>query len=245
MRVVAIVQARTGSTRLPAKVLLDLGGATALQRCVDRVRRIRGVSEVVIATTVKPEDDVIVSVAKRLGVPTSRGSETDVLSRYHAAAKTFRADAVVRCTSDCPLLDPEVSSLVVEALVQSQGSLDFTSNSLDPSLPRGLDTEACTMAAMEKAQAETDDAAEREHVMLHFYRVPGRYRIQSVLPSPKPDLGHHRWTLDTFDDYRMLNALFEVLGPEAATAGMERILEALKAHPEIAAINAHVKQKQV
>jgi spore coat polysaccharide biosynthesis protein SpsF len=245
MRVVAIVQARTGSTRLPAKVLLDLGGATALQRCVDRVRRIRGVSEVVVATTEKPEDDTIVAVARRLGIATSRGSETDVLSRYYQAAKAFRAEAVVRCTSDCPLLDPELSAQVVDALVSAPGTLDFTSNSLEAALPRGLDTEACTMDAMERAQKETTDLGEREHVMLHLYRNPDRYRIKSVLPSPKPDLSHHRWTLDTFDDYRMLSALYEVLGAAAPTASMQQILDVLKKHPEISAINAHVKQKVV
>jgi spore coat polysaccharide biosynthesis protein SpsF len=101
------------------------------------------------------------------------------------------------------------------------------------------------MEAMERAQKETTDVSEREHVMLHLYRNPDRYKIQSVFPSPRPSLAHHRWTLDTFDDYRMLSALFDVMGAKAATASMGEILEALTAHPEIVAINAHIKQKTV
>ena len=119
MNIVAIIQARLGSSRLPAKVMLDLGGKTALERCLERVQRFRGCSEIIVATTENPRDDLIISLLNRLGVRSYRGSEKDVLGRDVGAAKEVKADVIVRCTSDCPLLDPEISSLVIQGFLAS------------------------------------------------------------------------------------------------------------------------------
>ena len=240
MRIVAIVQARVGSTRLPAKILLDLGGATALQRCVDRVRRFRGLDEVIVATTVRPEDDLVVALARRLGVRCTRGSADDVLARYVAAARAAAADVVVRCTSDCPLLDPDISTQVIDAFTSSP--CDYAANTLERRLPRGLDTEVVALDALVRVLAADPIPAEREHVTLGVYRRPG-FRLRSVVPRPDLELGHLRWTLDTLDDYRMLAALFDELGSTAATASVDDILAVLSRRPDLPALNANVPQK--
>jgi spore coat polysaccharide biosynthesis protein SpsF len=248
VNVVAIVQARIGSTRLPAKVLLDLGGATALERCLDRVRRFEGICEVVVATTTNPEDELIVAVAKRVGVRATRGSADDVLSRYIDAARLVNAEAVVRCTSDCPLLDPAISSKVVRTFVASQSTsdpLDYAANNLERRLPRGLDTEIVSMAALERANAEAASSSEREHVTLHVYRHPEKFRLQSILPDFTEDYSIHRWTLDTLDDYRLLATLYHRLGSAAPTASLHDVLAVFASEPGLQTINAHVEQKRV
>jgi len=248
MNVVAVVQARAGSSRLPAKIFLDLGGATALERCLRRVARIEGVSEVVVATTVDPVDDLVVALAHRLGFASTRGSTDDVLSRYVEAARGHGADAVVRCTSDCPLLDPALSSLVVRQFLASHQTaepLDYAANNLERRLPRGLDTEIATLSALERAHREATSAAEREHVTLRLYRRPEDYRVRAVVVDPTSDLSHHRWTLDTLDDYRFLSAVYDALGARAAEATMQDVLTILQANPAIVALNAHIEQKPV
>lgn len=248
MKVVAVVQARLGSTRLPAKVLLDLGGKTALERCLRRVSKIEGVNEVIVATTESPEDDVLAAVSKRLGFACIRGSETDVLSRYLLAARQSRADAVVRCTSDCPLLDPVESGRVVKTFCQSQSGsqpFEYVSNVFERKLPRGLDTEIVRADALERAGREAADMSEREHVTLHIYRRPEQYRCASALPADAPDLSDHRWTLDTLADYRFLAGVYELLGSSVDDARMPDILVLLDKHPELRAINADIAQKSV
>jgi len=239
------MQARVGSTRLPAKVLLDLAGATVLARCIERIARFEGVAEVVVATTTQPEDDLVVAHAKRLGVRVTRGSVDDVLSRYLDAARVSAADAIVRCTSDNPLVDPEMSSLVIRAFVESQATrepLDYAANNLERRLPLGLDLGVVTRAALERAQRDATDA-EKEHVTLHVYRHPERYRVRSIVAPVDRDYSSLRWTCDTLDDYRLLATVFDRLGAAASTAGMRDVIRLFDADPELARINAHVAQK--
>lgn len=241
MKIVVVVQARVRSTRLPAKVLLDLGGVTALERCLSRARRIRGVHEVVVATSDAPADELIESVGRRLGHEVVRGSESDVLARFAKAARLREADAIVRLTSDCPLLDVELSSLVVDTFVRERP--DYASNVLTRRLPRGLDTEIVSREALERADRDATAPDEREHVTLHLVRRPESFVLRPV-ESSTTDLSRHRWTLDTLDDYRFLHALFEALGPRAADASMNDVLRELERRPALLEINAHVEQKR-
>jgi spore coat polysaccharide biosynthesis protein SpsF len=246
LKTVAIVQARVGSSRLPAKVLLDLGGQPALARCLARVRRIAGVDDVVVATSDTPVDDPVAALARRLAARVFRGSEHDVLARYVGAARAAGAAAVVRVTADCPLLDPAVSAAVVGAFRAARAAgdpVDYASNVLERRLPRGLDTEVVAAEALERAHRDAAGAAEREHVTLHIYRHPERFRLRAVAPpGARGDLSHHRWTLDTLDDYRFLAAVYDALGDAAATAGLDEVLAVLAAHPQLVGINAHVEQ---
>lgn len=238
-RTVAIVQARTASTRLPAKIFLDLGGRPALLRCLERAQRIRGVDEVWVATTDRPEDELVVALARRAGVRTFRGSAEDVLERYHRAAAEARAERVVRLTSDCPLLDPEASSAVLDRLLA--GGADYASNVIDRRMPRGQDTEAFTFAALETAQREARLPSHREHVT-PFLRESGRFAVASVVAAG-PDRSGERWTLDTLEDYCLLAAVFDRLGDRAEHATTEEVVALLDREPELRALNRHVAQK--
>ncbi|MDP1921637.1 MAG: glycosyltransferase family protein [Myxococcales bacterium] len=241
-RVVVVVQARLKSSRLPAKVLLDLGGVTALERCLRRVRQFRQVTDVVIATSDTAGDEIIVRVGQRLGVTVVRGSETDVLSRYVLAAEASRADVVVRVTSDCPLLDVEVSSTVIERFLADPGA-DYASNVMERRLPRGLDTEVMSREALLRAHRDATDPAEREHVTAHIYRRPETFRCLSVTLALDEDLSRHRWTLDTVEDYRFLHAVFARLGERADALSFRQVLDAIGGDAALLALNAHVVQK--
>ncbi len=243
MKVVVIIQARLASSRLPAKVLLDLGGVTALERCLRRARRFSHVSEVVVATSDRPGDEIIAAVAHRLGTKVTRGSETDVLSRFAKAAREASADVVVRCTSDCPLLDPALSSMVIDRFLNAPGGVDYAANVLERRLPRGLDTEVFSRAALEQADRDAKSPDEREHVTLHLYRNPDRFRCLPVVAEGLEDRSSLRWTLDTLDDYRLLHAVFERLGPRADEASMAEVIALFDAEPELAQINRHIAQK--
>lgn len=242
MKVVAVVQARLSSSRLPAKVLLDLAGKPALERCLRRVSRFRRVDEVVVATSGQPADDVIAAASRRLGYRVVRGSETDVLSRYVLAAKETDADVLVRCTSDCPLLDPVLSSQVIDRFLS--GDADYAANTIDRRLPRGLDTEAFSVDALMRAEQLAAAREEREHVTLHMYRHPAVYRLISVeVPTHREDWSSLRWTLDTLDDYRFLYEVFDLLAERADIAGIEEVLALLAREPRLMLLNSHVVQK--
>lgn len=237
MTTCAIIQARTGSTRLPRKVLQDIDGKTMLARVVERARAARLVDEVIVATTVLPEDDAIVEACGALDVRVSRGSELDVLDRYHQAALAARADAVVRITSDCPLLDP---ALVDELVGRFEAERpDYASNSLDHRYPRGLDAECMTQAALEHAWRAATRPYERVHVTPYLYQNPHLFRLLSV--SPDDDHGRQRWTVDTPADLALVRAVWARLGDRPF--GWRDVLAVVAADPAIFALNAHVQQK--
>jgi spore coat polysaccharide biosynthesis protein SpsF len=237
-RTVLVVQARTGSTRLPNKVLADIGGEPMLARVVRRARLSRLVSEVVIATSTLPTDDPIEALATSLGVRCIRGSERDVLDRYLQAADATNADVVVRITADCPLIDADVVDDVVRTLIDSDESVDYCSNVLTRTFPRGLDVEAFTRAALERTAAEARAPREREHVTLYMVEHPELFRQRSVT-SPV-DAGRHRWTVDEEADLSFVRAVYQRL---PADAPWRLILREVDADASLPAINAGVQQK--
>ena len=239
-RTVAIIQARTGSTRLPGKVLRQVLGVPILTHVVDRTRRARLLDEVVVATTRLPADDAIEVLARESGWPVVRGSEVDLLDRYLQAARAHQADVVVRITSDCPLIDPAVIDDVVQTLTDSR--VDYASNSLEPrTFPRGLDVEAVRRAALERAGVEDASAAWREHATPYIYRHPELFRLERVA-SPD-DASAERWCVDTAEDLELVKRIFEAIGN--ATFGWREALAAVRAHPEWSALNRDVVQKSV
>ncbi len=240
MRTVAIIQARMGSTRLPGKVLLDIGGETALCRVVRRLSRSKLITETAIATTDLPSDDVIVSEAERLGVRCFRGAEQDVLARYVGAAEAFAADVVVRITSDCPLIDAELADEVIEALAQE--GADFACNVWPRTYPRGLDTEAFTSSALQSICEVAKQPHQREHVTPWFYE----HRDEIGFASVQGDADHssHRWTLDTPEDLQLIREIYERFENRDGF-GWREILECMERPPELCSINAHVVQKSM
>ena len=241
MRTVAIIQARMGSTRLPGKVLMDLEGTTILDRVITRAQRSKKLSEVVVATTDLPEDDAIVDECVRLGVRCFRGSSDDVLDRYYQAAKWVEADAIVRITSDCPLIDPAVIDELFYYGGES-GGVDYISNIyLERTYPRGLDVELFGRSALERAWNEATDPAEREHVTLHLYRNPDKFMCGGAFRDES--LAHHRWTVDTPEDLELVRKIYHALGRD--DFGLKDVLGLLELHPEWGEINAHIEQKKV
>ncbi|MEI7592997.1 MAG: glycosyltransferase family protein [Actinomycetes bacterium] len=242
LRVVAIVQARTGSTRLPRKVLTDICGISMLERIVIRLRRSLAVDEVVVATTTLTQDDEIAEACKQLGVEVIRGSSDDVLGRYALAAGQSHADIVVRITADCPFIDPELVSEVVQTMIDGAGSIDYVSNSIDPrSYPRGLDVEAFSIAALRETDRDDTNARTREHVT-PFMRESGRFRVASVRTSE--DLSAIRWTVDTAEDLEAIRLLAQACDGRT-DIGWHELLELWRANPQWQQLNAHIEQKEI
>lgn len=237
-KVVTIIQARMGSSRLPGKVLMDLGGDTVLAHVLRRVRRATLVQETIVATTESSADDAVVRECQRLGILYFRGSEQDVLDRYYRAALESAAEAVVRITSDCPLIDPELVDATIQAFLDQQA--DYASNSLELTYPRGLDVEIFTAAALQQAWKEARAPHEREHVTPYFYEHPELFRLISV--KAEKDYSRYRWTLDTPADLETLRAIYCRLDG-AEDFRWRKILSFVEAEPELAEINSHVLQK--
>jgi len=240
-KVVAVIQARMGSTRLPGKVLLDLAGEPMLVRVVNRSRRATALHEVAVATTTEPADDVIVELCEARGWPCFRGSEADVLDRYYRAAIEYQAGIVVRITADCPLIDPGVVDWVVrEHLLQ--GAAGYTSNTLPPrTFPRGLDVEVMSFEALERAWREDDNPTWREHVTPYIYYQPEKFSLMAVVNNV--DLSSMRWTVDTVDDVVFVRKIYDYFGQDVFS--WQDILRSLNEHPEWLEINRHVTQKEV
>jgi spore coat polysaccharide biosynthesis protein SpsF len=218
----AIIQARMTSSRLPGKVLLDIGGEPMLVRVVERARRAKTINGVVLATTTDPSDDTIVALCVERGYPCYRGSLYDVLDRYYQAARMFGAEVIVRLTGDCPVIDPGVIDELVDAFLAPL-PLDLVSSSLSPApfdfatirlpppwhrtYPIGLDTEVCTFAALERAWVEADQPHQREHVMPYLYEgihepgarySPSKGKLRDIYISPR---GFHVLVMDHDPDY--------------------------------------------
>jgi spore coat polysaccharide biosynthesis protein SpsF len=217
MRRVAIIQARMGSSRLPGKVLKQLAGRPVLDHVVTRVGAAGLIDDVVVATSDLPGDDAIADYCAERGWTCSRGSETDVLSRYAAAARASDADIVVRVTSDCPLFSPRILDDMLAAF--DPASMDYMStNWPERSFPVGLDCEIMRAEALLDIAARATDPYDREHVTPHFYRNPGNFRLAGH--SCREPLAHLRITLDTAEDYDRLVALLDA-HPELADPGAD------------------------
>jgi spore coat polysaccharide biosynthesis protein SpsF (cytidylyltransferase family) len=228
--VVAIVQARMGSRRLPGKVLLDIAGVPMLWHVVQRARRATTLHHVLVATSTATADDAVAAWCASTGVACWRGSEHDVLDRYYQAARQEEADVVVRLTADCPLLDPEVIDEVVTCFLT--GTYDYVSNVAPPTFPDGLDTEVMSFATLQRAWQEARQPAEREHVTPYVRQHPELFRLANVTHSP--DLSGLRWTVDEAADLRFVRAVYSSLSlwERAGGEGLYRLANLSKApHP--------------
>jgi spore coat polysaccharide biosynthesis protein SpsF (cytidylyltransferase family) len=240
MNTVAIIQTRIGSSRLPGKVLMDLEGATVLARVVRRLERSRQISKVVVATTCEAADAAIVAECEHLHVSCFRGSEQDVLDRYYRAAHANAADVVVRVTSDCPLIDPELIEQTIE--VFGDENADYASNVSPRTYPRGLDTEVFTVAVLDRAWIEGREPYQREHVTPYLYEKPQIFRLASK--SGDTDYSHYRWTLDTLEDLELLRAIYRHFDG-ADDFSWREVVNLMEREPKLAELNSRVLQKSV
>jgi spore coat polysaccharide biosynthesis protein SpsF len=240
MQTVAIIQARMGSTRLPGKVMREIVGRPMIAHVVERARRIQSVDTVVVATSTHAKEAPLVNYLREQAIPVVRGPEHDVLARYVQAARDFVAERVVRITSDCPLLMPEVSERVVQAFDPQQ--CDYISNTLERTYPRGLDTEVVSRELLEKANQQATDSADREHVTRYVLRNPGQFRLRSV--TDDENRSSLRWTVDEEEDLKLVRKIYNALYNEDPHFAYRKVLDCLDKNPRWLELNRHIRQKK-
>ncbi len=239
--ILAILQARTSSSRFPRKVLEPLLGKPMILRQIERIRRAKRLDALVLATSVDASDDELAQVCAEAGVKVYRGPLDDVLGRFIGAAQSAAApDWVVRLTGDCPLTDPAVIDCVIEQAVQSNA--DYASNAVEATFPDGLDVEVMRAAALAALSAEPRSDAEREHVTLALYRRPERFKIHHVRNDR--DLSHLRWTVDEPRDFVLVKAIYEALYPAKPDFGSADILALIEKRRELATLNVDIKRNE-
>jgi spore coat polysaccharide biosynthesis protein SpsF len=256
-KVVAIIQGRMSSSRLPGKILADIGRQPMLQRVYLRTSRSATVSETIFATTTDVSDDPVAEYCDFSGVPFTRGSLYDVLDRYYQTAKQAKADIVVRVTADCPVIDPVLIDDVVHTLLD--GGYDFTCNRLPPpwhrTYPIGLDVEACTFRVLEQAWKDANEPQHREHAMPYFYEgvqlsaisrqlsegiSPRGFRV--ALRNHTTDFGDYRWTVDTAQDLEFIRQVYARFDGRDDFS-WEQVLDLVHREPGLMKINAGVHHK--
>lgn len=239
-KVVAIIQARMGSTRLPGKVLLDIQGKTVLEHVVDRVSASKLVQNVVVATTVDKNDLEIVKLCSNKNISVYCGSEKDVLDRYYQTARLFKADHVVRITSDCPMIDPEIIDEVISLHLKEHA--DYTSNTLKETYPDGEDVEIFTFDALETSWKKANLTSEREHVTPFMKKRIDLFKHASmVYPF---DLSKKRWTLDRKEDFAFITSVYDSLYSNNHHFGIRNILEFVEKNTDIEKINQHIVRNE-
>jgi spore coat polysaccharide biosynthesis protein SpsF (cytidylyltransferase family) len=242
-RVLAIVQARLGSTRLPGKALLPIAGRPMLDLVLARAAAIPGVDQTVLATTVSAEDERLAELAAERGIPSVRGSVDDVLDRFHAALRAHPAAAIVRVTADCPLLDPDVSGRVVAEYLSHRDEVDYVSNVEPPTYPDGLDTEIVSAAALDRAWREARLPSDREHVTTYVREGSHGFRLRNV--RHHVDLSGYRFTVDEPRDLEFVRAVYAALAPDGQRVfGMDEVLALVRKHPELARLNDGIRRNE-
>ena len=238
MKVVAIVQARMGSTRLPNKVMRHISGIPMIELLLSRLANAKEVDQIIVATSIDERNIPLVTHVRKLGYVCEQGSENDVLDRYVHAAKAHQADIVVRITGDCPVVDPELVDQVIRGF--KAANVDYFSNVDPPTYPDGLDIEVFTIKVLEKASIETKDPFDREHVT-PYLRKPGKYKTEAMHHSE--DLSALRWTVDEHVDFEVIEKVFKYFHPKIDFTWRD-ILALQKQDPEIFNINQHIVRNE-
>jgi spore coat polysaccharide biosynthesis protein SpsF len=236
--IAAIIQARTGSTRLPNKVFKQLCDKPLIWHVTNRLKYSKKIEAIILATTLNPNDDALEIWAIENNIQCYRGSEDNVLERYFRAAQNFKVDTIVRITADDPFKDPQIIDKVITLFEEEK--LDFAYNNNPPTFPEGLDTEVFSFEALERAYNDSVDSFEKEHVTQYFYRNPSLFS-QTCLRNPT-DLSYLRWTIDTQKDWDMAEIVYNSLYLPNEIFNMSDILELIKRNPSIAEINSTVER---
>ena len=241
MNIVAIIQARTGSTRLPNKILLPIIEKPLIWHIFNRLSFCNKINKAILATTINSNDDILVDWAIKSNIEYFRGSENNVLERYYETAKKFEADIIVRITADDPFKDPQIIDKVIEMLISKD--LDFAYNNNPPTFPEGLDTEVFTFKALETAYQMSIDNFEKEHVTQYFYKNKSQFKQDNF--SNLENLSHLRWTIDTDKDLEMTRMVYEELYKESYIFFSDDILNLIRMKPEISKINQSEKRSEM
>lgn len=241
MNIVAIIQARMGSTRLPEKVLKKIKDKVVIDYVIERLRFCENLNDIIIATTTSKKDDILQQYAKSKDINCFRGSEEDVLNRYYCAAKKYESDKIVRITSDCPLIDPWIVDTVIEKHIEKKA--DYTANIIKRTFPRGLDVEIFDFNVLEDTQKNAHDKYQREHVTPYILEHPEKFILKNVEAKGKlrrPDI---RITLDTKEDFELIEKI--LLNFDTLNFTSEEIIDFLDKHPKLLEINKTIVQKEL
>ena len=241
VKILILIQARTTSSRLPNKVLLDILGKPMLVRMYERVSSLKTTTKIVVATTTDSLDQKIVDVCKMEGIEVFCGHPTDLLDRHYQAALYYGAANIAKIPSDCPLIDTDIIDKVFQEF--SSTGCDYASNLHPATFPDGNDVEIMTIGCLKTAWKEAVVAMEREHTTPFIWERPERFKVENIScidesDGKKSDFSmSHRWTLDYYEDYLMIRKVFEALYKDNNNFGMTDILSFLTCHPEIMKIN--------
>ena len=238
--VTAIIQARMTSTRLPGKVMREVLGRPLLSYLIERVRCCKGIKDIVLATTINPEDDFIAMLGSSNGVNVFRGSENNVLERFFKAATTFDVRHIMRVTADCPLIDPDILYMLIEYYFSE--SFDYVSNCTYPTLPDGLDAEIFNFETLDHAHKHASLPSELEHVTPYIQSHPDIFKIGNW--AYHKDLSHLRWTVDEPEDFEFVRQVIEALYPDNRNFRTKNILDLIHQRPELVKINANFARNE-
>lgn len=236
--IAAIIQARTGSTRLPNKIFSKIIDKPFIWHVVNRLTFSQRIQKIIIATTANPNDNIIEKWAVENDIAVYRGSENDVLDRYLRAAELFDCKTIIRITADDPFKDPELIDSVVK--FYEDNLLDFAYNNFPPSFPEGLDTEVFSFDALKKAACEARDPFEREHVTQYFYRNKDLFKQANW--SYNKDISHLRWTVDNKEDLDMAIEVYKSLYSPGQIFLLNDILNLLIKRPELKEMNSNCER---
>lgn len=243
MKINAIVATRMTSSRLPGKVLMELAGKPALVQLIERLKQSKYIQDIVIATTTNETDDIVVETAVSQQVKYYRGSEEDVLKRTVEAAETVGTDLIVQITSDCPLIDAETVDKVIEHMLQHP-YLDYVANQLVRTYPLGYSVEVFRTKDLREVEKNINDGAVREHVSLYFYENPDKYHLSNVEAPHFLRHPEYRLTLDTYEDYQLIQKIYETLYPKKKNFDLYDIVRYLENNRQLLSINQNIQQKR-
>ncbi|MBU1145330.1 MAG: glycosyltransferase family protein [Firmicutes bacterium] len=241
MVISAIIQARLNSTRLPNKTFAEIEGYPLIWHIINRIKKSMRINDIVVATTINKEDDLLGEWCGKNNIKSFRGSENNVLERYYFAALESHTDIIVRVTADDPFKDPEITDEVIDFMIEEK--LEFAYNNNPPSYPEGLDTEVFTMEALKKAYETSTDAFEHEHVTQYFYKNP--LLIKQGNCSYHSDLSHLRWTIDKVQDLEMARTVYKYLFNDKEVFLFRDILQLLEVNSWISEINSGVERSDM
>lgn len=242
-RICVIIQARITSTRLAAKVLMDICGKPIIYHIIERLKHCKKIDDIILAIPDTNKNIILEEYAKIIGCHCVRGSETDVLSRYFEAAKQFNVTDIIRVTADCPLIDPVLVDFMVEYYLTEK--VDYVAIDVDQYYPRGLDAEIFSFETLKRINMEAHQNYEREHVTPYIYRHPELFTIKFLEAEKKLTRPEIRLTIDTQEDFNLVNEIFKNLYSENKIFLTEDVIDFLDSHPELLLINKEITQKKL
>jgi spore coat polysaccharide biosynthesis protein SpsF len=243
MKIAATIQARMGSTRLPGKVLKRIVGRPMLAWQIERIQQSRLIDEIIVATTTEPPDDAIAALARDLGVAVFRGSEHDVVSRVVGALKAFAVDLHVEFMGDNPMPDALLVDAIIGYYLKHADKYDYVSNALTTTYPPGAEVFVYPAAVLYDAESKITEAALREHVGLHIYRYPERYRLCNLEAPPWYRYPDMHLEVDTQEDFEVISAIFEHFSPHHPGFSLSQVIEFMTANPQLLKANQEVERR--